>query len=461
MTSLRTHLETLETVDDLLHVEPRVHWTDVAAVGREAAEHGGPAVVFEDTPGTVRLASGVYGGPDRMQSRSRKPWSRIVYGIGKRDTAYSNCLDTVSEIGLERTSVTETELEATPIDTELYSLGLPTIGDTDCPAVTLCLLAYQTEDGTVWVPMQGTVRGGDELRGVVPESAAGRLAETPVTVVSGVPAASLITAHVHATSNRTLAEAPEIAAAVDPFPVASSAGGQVPAEAELVIDGTATPPDTEPTDDRAVWESAVETAAVHIDVTNVAAREDPIVPFTPVHASLSDDVQLSSIVESARLHARINSYWGVEPVEWVALPAETGLGMCLVASEILYAGFEWQLVNTLFSFSRLFDKVVVLDKGVRPADLSRAFDDMWVRAHPSHDWEFSDPSAPAATIPSYRQTGETGSRLYVNATWDPRWDETYIAPRVTFESSFPEDVRETVREQWSNLGFEKPFRGNR
>ena len=461
MTSLRTHLETLEAVDDLLHVESRVHWTDVAAVGREAAEHSGPAVVFEDTPGTVRLASGVYGGPDRMQSRSRKPWSRISYGIRKGNISYSSCLDIVSEIGRERTSVTETELKATPIDTELYSLGLPTIGGTDCPAITLCLLAYQTEDGTIWVPMQGAVHDGDELRGIVPESAAEQLAETPVTVVSGVPAASLITAHVHSTSNRTLERAPGIATAIDAFPVAQSAGGQVPAEAELVIDGTASTLNTPPVDDRVLWESAVETAAIHIDVTSVAAREDPIVPFTPIHASLSDDVQLLSIVESARLYARINSYWGVEPVEWVALPAETELGMCLVASEILYAGFEWQLANTLFSFSQLFDKVIVLDKNIKPADFSRAFDDMWIRAHPSHDWEFSEPSAPAATIPSYRQTGETGSRLYVNATWDPRWDKTYIAPRVTFESSFPEDVREMVREEWPNLGFEKPFRGDK
>lgn len=460
MTSLRAHLETLESSDDLLHVESRVHWTEAAAVGGEAAEHNGPAVVFENTSGTVRLASGVYGGPDQMQSRRRKPWSRLASGIGRKRVAYTNCLNTISEIGWERTSVAETELEATPTDTDLYSLGLPSIGDTDRPTITLGLLAYQTQNGTVWTPVRGTIRS-DELLGIVPESAAEQLAETPVTVVLGVPAASLITAHVHCTSHRTLENAPEVAAAVDGFPIAPSAGGRVPAEAELVIEGVASLSDATPADEHEVWESAVETASVHIDVTNVAAREDPIVPFSPVRASLSDDVQLSSIVESARLHARINSYWGVEPVEWVALPAETGLGMCLVASEILYAGFEWQLVNTLFSFSRLFDKVVVLDENIQPADLSRAFDDMWVRAHPSHDWEFSEPSAPAATVPSYRQEGDTGSRLYVNATWDPRWDETYIAPRVTFESSFPEDVRESVHEQWPDLGFEKPFRGNR
>jgi UbiD family decarboxylase len=460
MTSLRAHLDTLESADDLLHVDSRVHWTDATAVGGEAAEHNGPAVVFEDTPGTVRLASGVYGGPDRMQSRPRKPWSRLACGLGREDMSYNNCLDTVGKIGRERTNVTETTLEALPTDTELHALGVPTIGDTDRPALTLCLLAYRTEDGTVWTPVRGAVRDDDILLGTVPESVAEQLAETPVTVAVGVPAAALVTAHVHCTSNRTLAGAPEFAAAVDEFPIASTAGGRVPAEAELVIEGTASASETTRAATYETWESAVETAAVRIDVTNVVTREDPIVPFTPAHAPLSDDVHLSSIVESARLHARINSYWGVEPVEWVALPAETGLGMCLVASEILYAGFEWQLANTLFSFSRLFDKVAVLDKDVPPADLSRAFDDMWVRAHPSHDWEFSEPSAPAATIPSYRQDGGTGSRLYVNATWDPRWDETYIAPRVTFESSFPADVRDAVREQWPDLGFEKPFRGS-
>jgi UbiD family decarboxylase len=460
MTSLRTHLETLDAADDLLRVESHVDWRDVAAVAGEAAEHGGPALVFEETRGCVRLASGVYGGPDRMESRRRKPWSRLAHGLGIQDSSYQNCLNTVIEMSRQQTSVTEASLEATPIADDLASLGLPTVGTTHRPAITLGVLAYRTQDGTAWVPLRGTVRD-DDLRGVVPAAAAERLTETPITVVLGVPAAALVTAHVHSASNQPHRTAPEFAAAVDDVPVAPSAGGVVPAAAEVVIEGTASSRDTAPTDEHEAWESAVETASVHIDVIDIAAREDPIVPITPAQASLSDDVQLSSIVESARLYDRINSYWGVEPVEWIALPAETGLGLCLVASEILYAGFEWQLANTLFSFSRLFDKIVILDEDIRPADLSRAFDDMWVRAHPSHDWEFSEPSAPAATVPSYRQEGDTGSRLYIDATWDPRWDETYIAPRVTLESSFPDDIRESVREQWSSLGFETPFWGER
>jgi hypothetical protein len=144
----------------------------------------------------------------------------------------------------------------------------------------------------------------------------------------------------------------------------------------------------------------------------------------------------------------------VEPVEWVAIPAEAKLGICLVASEILYAGFEWQLANALFSFSKLFDKVLVLDAETPPMDLARAFDDIWVKAHPAHDWKFSESAAPAAAAPLYRRDGATGSNVYINAAWDPRWDEEYIAPRVTFEATYPEEIREAVRADWTDLGFD-------
>jgi 4-hydroxy-3-polyprenylbenzoate decarboxylase len=198
----------------------------------------------------------------------------------------------------------------------------------------------------------------------------------------------------------------------------------------------------------------VPTATLSLSVTRVATRADPLLPCVPLGTPLADDVHVTSVVESVRLSSRVNGYWGVSPVEWVWLPVESGLGLCLVASELLYAGFEWQLANTLFSFSSSFDKIVILDADSSVEDLARALDDMWVKAHPSHDWHFSDPAAPAATAPRYRQDGETGSRLYVNAAWDPQWDEEYIAPRVAFETMYPEELQQGVRERWESLGFD-------
>jgi 4-hydroxy-3-polyprenylbenzoate decarboxylase len=98
--------------------------------------------------------------------------------------------------------------------------------------------------------------------------------------------------------------------------------------------------------------------------------------------------------------------------------------------------------------------VVVLDTETPPMDLGRAFDDIWVKAHPANDWEFSDPEAPAAQAPHYRRDGATSANMYVDAAWDPRWDEEYIAPRVTFEATYPAEIREAVRTDWAELGFD-------
>lgn len=174
----------------------------------------------------------------------------------------------------------------------------------------------------------------------------------------------------------------------------------------------------------------------------------------PLGTPLSDDEHLTAIVETARLRDRVNRYWPVAPIEWLLVPPATGLGVCVVATEMLYPGFEWQLANVLFVFSELFDKTLILDADTPPTDLGRVFDDMWTKSHPSHDWVSSEPTAPPAVAPRYNDRDATGARLYVNATWDPTWESESIAPRVSFETSYPDDVQATVLDNWEAYGFE-------
>jgi 4-hydroxy-3-polyprenylbenzoate decarboxylase len=354
-------------------------------------------------------------------------------------------------------------------------------------------------DATRWLPVRGSLAGSDGLRLSLPaRGVEGVTAGTPLTLALGVPPAALVAATARWVGESGTA-APRVAAALASVSVAPTAAGPVPADSEVLVAGRlradpapvpepwtrpedrvddtgssgdrrrdgdgagagggagkTDPPAsaTRPAGPTVPWEHAVRTATALARVETVRIRPDPIVPISPTGAPMADGRVLLSVVEAARLYGRVNNYWGVAPVEWVALPAETGLGICLVASEVLYAGFEWQLANTLFSFSQLFDKVVVLDTETAPMDLARAFDDVWVKAHPGNDWEFSDSAAPAASAPHYRRNGETGANVYVNAAWDPRWDEEYIAPRVTFEATYPADLRAAVRESWVEMGFE-------
>ena len=459
MTSFRDHLDAVEATGDLLPVTEEVHWAvEASTVAREAAEHNGPAIRFAETPGRARLVSGLYTGPDLMERRERKPWSRIALGFGydgSDHVSYADLLNRVTATRISPEAAEHTDVLAESTETDLYALGLPKRTVDGRPTLTLGILAVTFDGTTVWTPVRGTVRGSDQLRLSVPRTvAAGFEGDTDVTLALGVPAAALLATSLQWAGETGVDDSVARANAIDSVPISEAAGGFVPATAEVLIDGVATRGESLPEGPRETWEQATTTEALDVQVTRTATREDPVVPFAPLGASMADDVTLMGLVESARLHHRVNNYWGVSPVQWIALPAETRLGICLVASDILYAGFEWQLANTLFSFSRLFDKVLVLDADTPPADLAKAFDDMWVKAHPSHDWAFSEPNAPAATVPSYRRDGTTGSRVYINAAWDPSWNEEFIAPRVGFTTSFPEEMQQAVLDQWEEFGFD-------
>jgi 4-hydroxy-3-polyprenylbenzoate decarboxylase len=418
----------------------------------------GPAVRSETSPAHVELASGLYSGPDRTQVRDPAPWPLPAVGLGHdSDISYCDFLAAFRLPGGGEPPTAVEEIRAEPVEADLYALGLPAVGTQGPPAVSMGLLILATDEGTRWFPARGTVRGGHRIRAVVPAPALDRVSDrTEATLVLGVPAAVLVGAIGRWTGGAAVDRASHIAGALDDIEVAHTDRGALPADAEVFLHGTVWAGDAPPAGPAEAWELGTETTVVKFRADAIETRPDPVLPFSPSGHPLADDRQLVSFAESARLFHRVNQYWGTSPVEWIALPAEAGLGVCLVASEVLYAGFEWQLANTMFSFSDLFDKVLLLDTAVPPMDYGRAFDDLWVKAHPSHNWIFSEPDAPAASVPAYRED-ETGSRLYINATWDPTWDEEYIAPRVSFENSFPAEVREFVREHWVDMGFSAPL----
>ena len=486
MTDLRTHLRRLADADDLVTIDERVHWADTAAaVAGEAARANGPAVRLPDTGGRATLIAGAFGGPDRLAVRSQEPWARIGAAVGVgHDAGYLDVIDAFVAARRDGATPDRVETPAATVDADLRSLGLPAVGGADVPTITLGIAALPAAaigrapadgadtpprvagderadpEAVVWLPVRGSVHGSDGLRLSVPAPADHVPPGTQVAIAVGAPPPALLGTTMRWLGESHVASAPAIADDLGPVPVAPTAAGAVPAASEVLIEATVSEPspgwqsDSRPSGRSAPWERAVPTTTLNADVTRVLTRAEPVVPFTSADTPLSDGRHLLSVAESARLYGRVNNYWGVSPAEWLALPVEAGLGICLVAADVLYAGFEWQLANTLFSFSRLFDKVVVLDTETPPMDLGRAFDDVWVKAHPANDWEFSDPEAPAARAPYYRQDGTTGANMHVDAAWDPRWDEEYIAPRVTFEATYPEEIRAAVEDGWGELGFD-------
>lgn len=454
---LRRQVQTLAAAGDLAVVDEQVTTGDVAfAAAAEAARTNGPAVLFEnpDVPG--RLVAGARGGPDRTSRRSRLPRSRIAEALGlERDVTYVALLNRLADSGQGDHPPDNRELVAEVSGADLRELSLPRVPATGEPVLTSGIAAGATDEGLQWAPLRATAEGPETLCASVPSAFASAAGES-VRVATGVPTAAVLAAQITAgrDSRGTGGAAPAVAASLGDVAVTDDEWPAVPADSEVVVRASLGPANAPPQGPRARWEAAVPTTPVSLSVGRIAARPDPVVPVAPLGEPLADDVHVTGLVESARLYARVDGYWGVSPVEWVGLPVEAGLGICLVASELLYAGFEWQLANTLFSYGSLFDKVVILDAGVPPDDLGRALDDIWVKAHPSRDWTFGEPCAPAPTAPRYREDGTTGARLYVNAAWDPQWDEEFIAPEVGFEATYSGELQAAVRDRWDAFGFE-------
>ena len=464
MIAIRDHLDRLREIDTTVDVTESVHWDGTAeAVAAEATRHGCPVVRFTETPGLARLASGVYGGPDQFSTSDRDPWGRIASALGHPpDGSYVDLIDRLAR--WEPASIDErpdAEPDATLRDgADLYDLGLPTTRE-GVPLVSLGVIAAEADGETTWAPIAGRRRRSTELRLSVPRAFVEWCPQrTDVSVLLGVSAPVLLAALQAWTQGQPTPDAPALAVGLSDIRLATADGRTVPVEAEVRVDGRLSGIDPKSAGQTAAWETGQETTTIAVETTGIATREQPTVPFAPFDEPLADDVHLTCLVEAAKLFRRVNNYWGVSPVRWIQIPVEGRLGLCIVSSEILYAGFEWQLANTLFSFSDLFDKVLVVDEQADPTDLARALDDMWVKAHPANDWVFSESHASSAAAPEYRED-DAGSRLYINATWDPRWDEEYIAPRVTMETAFSESVLASLADRWDEFGLDEAVRPER
>ncbi|MFB6223773.1 MAG: UbiD family decarboxylase [Haloarcula sp.] len=444
----------LASDDDLVWIDSPLD-VPVDVLASEALRASGPALRFERAEG-LDLASGVFSGPDQMQRRDARPWSRLSLGLGLDPAAtLVDLLETIADLGptRENREPTYTAQAASGTDATLQDFRFPQREDDTWPMVTLGVVSVSSDDGTHWAPIHGSVVSGDKLKVRVPEIVPSLVGEgATITIALGVPPAAITAAYLLAVTDRI--DTPiQSCGVTGTVPLVPTNGGLVPSAAEVVVEATVA--DRQPdfrSDRREAWEHVAESRPLSLSVERVLATDDPVVPVSPVGRPLADDLQLTGLTTAASLFHRVNNYWGISPVEWVLLPAAAELGICFVASDVLYAGFEWQLANILFSFSSLFDTVVLVDNDVPAHDFGRVLADVWLKAHPARDWIFSDPDAPAATRPSYRQDGETGSRLYVNAAWDPRWEDTHIAPRVTFETSFPQAVRDVAHALWDRSG---------
>ena len=225
----------------------------------------------------------------------------------------------------------------------------------------------------------------------------------------------------------------------------------VPANAELVLEGTIAPGDLLPEGPFGEFPGYVVTGEVKRNVLRVSAvthRDNPIVPVTIFGAPISDSPQLG-IEMSARIKQRLRDK-GL-PVHKVAIPICCGHFAVVVSTDTPYAGIPHLIAQTVWTDRNGMNvpHVFVVNADVDPANLEEVFHAFSTKCNPVEgvhifNGMYNCPLAPYLRRGPMKEKGHGGGNVLYDCTWPLGWLPEETPHRLAFDNTYPEELKEQV-----------------
>lgn len=228
----------------------------------------------------------------------------------------------------------------------------------------------------------------------------------------------------------------------------------VPANAELVIEGTIAPGDLLPEGPFGEFPGYVVTGEHDREVLRVSAvthRDRPILPVTVFGAPISDSPQLG-IEMSARIKQTLLDR-GL-PVHKVAVPVCCGHFAIIVSTDTPYAGIPHMIAQTVWLDRNGMNvpHVFVVNRDVDPVDLEEVFHAFSTKCNPVRNIRvfegmYNCPLAPYLHRAPMKEKGYGGGNVLYDCTWPIDWKPEDIPHRLAFDDTYPEDIKSRVLEK--------------
>jgi 4-hydroxy-3-polyprenylbenzoate decarboxylase len=484
----REFLDELKRCGELTEIAEEVHWDqEAAAVTAMSQRDGGPALHFtrvRNSSGTS-LVSALFSGPGTLYGEPgcRTPWTKLAIALGfNRDISYEELCEELlkrRERLIRPTLVTSglcQEVVKVEDEASLNDFPIPKHYARDGGRyLTAGVLAVKDYYGrwANWGVCRAMVLSERELVvNIRPDSQAGQLLAEyerhgkpfPCCIfLGGNPAAFAAAA---APIPEGIWEA-EIAGAYIQKPLelttALTNDLLVPADAEMVIEGKIMPGEckAEGPFPEYVRYSHPQTRPV-MRVTAITHRKNPVLPFVAEGCKVSDSMALRSVLASIELLYKVRTETQLR-VRWIYLPVESRLSICVAGCYPFYPGHNFWLANFLNQHKEMawFDKLLMVDSDINPADMSEVMNDWAQKTRPQKGYGFWAEDYPhaAGRTAAYAEEGEPTRTVVWDCCWDHTWKEKQIRARVSFESSFPEELQEQVISNWSEYGLPgKPYK---
>lgn len=236
----------------------------------------------------------------------------------------------------------------------------------------------------------------------------------------------------------------------------------VPANAEIVLEGTVSPGDELPEGPFGEYPGYVVSGSNPRPVFRLSAmtfRSDPILPTTclgtPVDDSLMWVLEVASSVKQA-LRAK-----GVPMVE-VSVPEFSGCHAVVVSTKTPFAGIP-QLIASITWADRnatYFPYVIVVNDDVDPWNLGEVFHAMCTKCNPVNDiyiypGHLNSPLTPYISAHPQREIGAGGGNVLFDCTWPISLKTDERPHRLAFSNTYPEDIKNKVLANFERWGLQR------
>ncbi|MFQ5850757.1 MAG: UbiD family decarboxylase [Candidatus Binatia bacterium] len=234
----------------------------------------------------------------------------------------------------------------------------------------------------------------------------------------------------------------------------------VPARAEIVIEGEVLPDRVGlegPYGEYPGYRTGEMGNGILMRVTAVTHRRNPILTVD-VTGYKDNSSTITSLSGALAIKRRLERH-GVPVVE-VYVPPEGAVHAAVIA--VKFGGREMarKILEVLTSRRALLSKIFMIDIDVDLFDMGRVIHAFSTKCHPAHGIHVIQYEGRANSLtPCYSQ-GERaiqkGATVLFDCTWPAGWSREWEVPvKATFDSIYPEFVREKILRGWEGYGFKQ------
>ncbi len=482
---LREYLKALDELGELQEIDEEVDWNlEIGAVIRRAYDLRAPAPLFNKIK-DIEKGFRVLGGSGGVSRQEGLKFCRIATSLGFDPCAgakeiVNTLADSFAREGVKPKLVQSAVCQENVMageDVDLMRLPAPFIhsGDGGRYLNTWGTIVVQTPDKswTNWSIARIMLLDDKRMTGLIPpQQHLGIIHRmwkekgepTPFALVLGAPPA---VPFFSGTPLPTYVSEGEVLGAHLGEPVevvqCNSVDLQVPAGAEIVIEGTISDKETAeegPMGEFAGYMGEHDTPQPVYNVSAITYRDAPILPVVNAGAPVEDTQTCCGTMYSAAVLAELRKH--NFPVDTCFLTFESAVHFMVVTVE--------EMEHTHASAKKLareakdlifnskpgvdFPKIMIVDNDIDPSDITQVMWAFATRVHPQNDAHFFEHQK---TLPllHYLNAAEKKDMSSTKVIFDallPSFDRNKIS---SFEYSYPKELQEKVLKNWGKYGYGK------